>query len=99
MKFKCVRLDCKSCSYKMLCDDSPHYGVEIPDDYILVSWANRYNEGDEIINAPITMNGKCVGVVTGVSKEYLYGKVFAKAVPKFRLDDYKCVSFEMVGGN
>ena len=99
MKFKCVRASCESCPHKMLCDDSPHYGVEILDDYILVSWANRYDEGDEIINTPITMNGKCVGVVTGVSKEYLYGKVFAKAVPEFRAEDYKCVSFEIVGGN
>ncbi len=98
MEFKCERIGCDTCNNKYICDNSPRYG-DIPDDYIFVSWANTHDEGVEIIDAPITMNGKCVGVITGVSKEYLYGKLYAKAVPEFRLEDYKCVGFEIVGGN
>ena len=98
MKFKCRKLSCDNCDKNRICDDSPHYG-EVPDDNIFVSWSNTYDKGAEIINAPITTNGKCIGVITGVSKEYLYGKVFAKAVPEFSADNFKCVSFEIVGGN
>ena len=95
MKFKCVRVSCESCPHRELCDDSPHYG-DIPDDYIFVSWANNYDEGAEVINAPITMNGRCIGVITGTSKEYLYGKVFAQVIPE-RIENGRCVGFEIVG--
>lgn len=98
MKFKCVRISCESCPHKMVCEDSPYYGVEIPDDYIFVYWRNKYHNGVEAINAPITINEKCVGVITEVSRDYLYGKVFA-GVLSARTQDGKSVSFEIVGGN
>ncbi len=99
MKFKCVRMSCESCPHKKLCDDSPYYGDEISDDYIFVYWANKYDEGAELINAPITMDGKCVGVITRVSKEYIYGELYVRAVAEFNPDNNKCVGFGIVGGS
>ena len=98
MQFKCVRISCESCPHKILCDESPYYGVEIPDDYILVSWANKYDEGADIINKPIIIESKCIGVITGVSKEYVYGKIFAQALLE-RIENGKCVGFEIIGRN
>lgn len=101
MKFKCVRVSCAGCDKNRLCDESPYYGMEnlVDDDFINVSWRNTYNIGVDAINAPITTDGRCIGVIKEISSEYVYGRILAKAVPELRVEDSKCVGFEIVGGD
>lgn len=63
-------------------------------DFVNFKWNNRFNCGEEIINTPITLNGKCVGVVTGVDDSYVYGRGFATALPELNLNENTVVSFE-----
>lgn len=57
-------------------------------------WSNRFNCGEEIINRPITLEGKIVGCVTGVDKDYVYGRSFFDALPELNLNQHTVVSFE-----
>ena len=99
MKFNCIRIDCNDCEKAMICDDSPYYGMRnvAEDDFINVSWRNIYGIGIEAINKPITMDGKYVGEIKDINEKYVYGCIFAKALPELNVGKYLCSSFEIKG--
>ena len=57
-------------------------------------WFNRFNCGEEIIDRPITLEGKCVGRITGVDKDYVYGRGYFEALSELNLNQHTVVSFE-----
>lgn len=67
---------------------------DVNPNFVNFKWENRYECGDEIINRPITLEGKCIGVVTGVDDDYVYGKAFADVLPELNLNTHTVVSFE-----
>lgn len=66
--------------------------------YINVRWKNVWELGNEAVDRPITRDGKAMGVITAITDEYVFGVVLFNAAPEFRTEDYKCVGFEIVGG-
>lgn len=69
------------------------YDVTNPN-FVNFKWENRYECGDEIINSPITLEGKCIGVITGVDDDYVYGKAFAEVLPELNLNTHTVENFE-----
>lgn len=50
-----------------------------------------------VINAPITKNDKPTGVITEVNDKWIFGTMFATAVPELLSETKRIVSFEIKG--
>ena len=63
--------------------------------YINVRWKNAWKLGNEVVDRPITRDGKAIGVVTAIADEYVFGVVLFNAIPEFNVDNHITVGFEI----
>ncbi len=53
---------------------------------------------ESIINCPVTMNGKCIGVITNynINEDTVTGCFFEDMSPNFSLDKEQIISMELI---
>lgn len=64
-----------------------------------IQFPNLRHSGQELLNAPILRDGKPIGFVTDVNKDYIIGRIWSIYIPiveEIATEDHHTMSFELV---
>ena len=64
-----------------------------------IQFPNLRHSGKELLNAPILKDGKPIGFITDVNRDYVTGKIWSRYIPiveEIAINDQRTMSFELV---
>ena len=62
---------------------------------VAITFGNEFQCGNEVIGCPITKDGKCIGVIDEVNKDFITGSIYADAIPELDYETKQVCSFEI----
>ena len=64
-----------------------------------IQFQNLRHSGQELLNAPILRDGKPIGFVSEINRDYIIGRIWSRYIPiveEIAVDDHHTMSFELV---
>ena len=62
---------------------------------VTITFGNELQCGEEIVGCPSTKDGKCIGSVDKVNKDFITGSIYADAIPELNCETKQECSFEI----
>lgn len=64
-----------------------------------IQFSNLHHSGQELLNTPILKDGKPIGFITNVNRDYITGRIWSRYIPiveEIAVEDHHAMSFKLV---